>query len=87
MEDECGDSSCGDEELDAESVVDTIVCVLVAVVDEMDGVGRRGEEEDLHNCVVESKCGVPGFGEEKVEVACAEYYHVEHLGFEGYACA
>lgn len=87
MEDKGEDSGAGDEVLDTERVVDLVVGVLVALLDEIDCVGGGGKKENLHDCVVEGERGMPGLGEEEVEITGAEDDHVEDLGLEGYAGA
>lgn len=86
MEDERKHGGSGDEILNSERVVNLIVSVFVALLHEINCVCRRGEKEDLHDGVVESQSGMPGFCEEEIEIAGAEDDHVENLGLERETC-
>lgn len=79
MKDEGEKCGSKDKELDTEGIVYAIVRVLVTFVDEVNGVGRRGEKENLHDGVVESEGRVPGFSKEEIEISSGEDNHVEDL--------
>lgn len=79
-----GTYSCtSHEKLNTKSIINAIVSVLVADVNEINGVGRRGEEENLHDGVVEGKSGMPWLGEKKIEITSGEDDHVQNLSSEG----
>lgn len=82
MEDEGHDGSADDEKLDSKGVMNAIIGMFVALQNEVDGEGRGGEEEDLHDGVVKREGRVPRLGEEEIKVACGEDYHVQDLSLE-----
>lgn len=87
MKDECEYCGPTDKVLNTESIVDLVICVLVTLLHEINGVCRRGEEEDLHDGVVKRESRVPGLCEEKIEIAGAEDNHIKYLGLQRDTCA
>lgn len=87
MKNEGEDSARSYKKLDSEVVMNLIVRVLVSIADKINGVGGGGDEEDFHDCVVKGKRGMPGNGEEEIEIAGREDGHVEDLRLERNACA
>lgn len=76
MEHKRQNSSTNNEKLKSKGVMNAIVGVFVALQNEVNGIGRGGKEEDLHDSVVKSKSRVPWLCEEKVDVAGRKYNHV-----------
>lgn len=68
--------STDNEKLESKGVMNAIVGVFVALLNEIDGISRGGDEEDLHDGVVEGESRVPRLGEKKVEIAGRKDDHV-----------